>query len=403
MSAFEYTALTSDGHTRRGVIEADSERQARRQLREQLLLPVAVTESKHQAGKSRNTAFTRTHLNGEQLALFTRLLGTLLGSGLPLDDALSALARQADSQASQRVALGIRAQILEGRSLATGMQEFPQVFPEVYCATVGAGEQTRHLPLVLKRLADYVEASDRMRKRIKLALVYPAVLTVTALLVVSGLLTYVVPEVVKVFANMDQKLPLITRWLIATSNYARDYGLLTLAIVLPVAVLLRRWLRRPGPRDKLHRLLAGLPIAGRLALENDAARFARTLAIMLGSSVGMLDALLIASKAVGMLPLRAHITQTIAEVREGEALSRALARSRLVPPLLTHLTASGESSGNLIEMLDTAAEAFEYKVQNSLSLGLSLVEPLLILIMGGIVLVIVIAILLPIFEMNQLV
>jgi general secretion pathway protein F len=374
-------------------------------LREQNLVPLTVEASRRQDDEAggRSAPFTRTRLSGEQLALLTRLLGTLLASGLPLDDALSALARQSDSRASQRIVLGIRSRILEGRPLADGMALFPQVFPEVYRATVGAGEQTRHLPLVLKRLADFVEARDRIAKRVRLAMVYPAVLSVVALAALGFLITYVVPEVVKVFDNVQHELPLLTRWLIATSGFARHYGLVVAGAVLLAILGVRAWLQRPGPRYALHALLARLPLVGRLLVENDMARFSRMLAIMLGSSVDMLDGLHIASKSVGLLPLRAHVEATVESVREGAALSRALGASPLTPPLLVHLCASGEAGGNLIEMLDTAAEAFEYRVQNSLALVLSLLEPLLILLMGAMVLAIVIAILLPIFEMNRLV
>lgn len=404
MAAFDYAALAADGATRRGVIEADSERQARKLLRDQRLTPLNVTASRKQSGaKATSFSLGLVRMSGDELALFTRLLGTLLKSGLPLDDALSALARQADTRAVNRVSLGIRARILEGQSLATGMDEFPQVFTGAYRATVGAGERTRHLPLVLQRLADYVESRDRMRKRLQLALVYPGVLTLTAVLVVGGLLTYVVPEVVKVFVDMDHELPVLTRALIAVSNFARDYGLLALGGAFALFVLLRLVLHQPAPRYAAHAALLRAPILGRLLRASEVARFARMLAIMLGSSVDMLDALAIATKAVGLLPLQRHFTAAMDEVREGSALSRALARSPQMPPLLPHLVANGESSGNLIEMLDTAAESFEIKVQNTLTLLLSLLEPLLILVMGAIVLTIVIAILLPIFEMNQLV
>jgi general secretion pathway protein F len=404
MAAFDYSALAADGATRRGVIEADSERQARKFLRDQKLTPLNIAASRQQAGpKTSSFSLGLVRMSGDELALFTRLLGTLLKSGLPLDDALSALARQADTKAVNRVALGIRARILEGQPLTVGMDEFPQVFSTAYRATIGAGERTRHLPLVLMRLADYVESRDRMRKRLQLALVYPAVLTLTAILVVSGLLTYVVPEVVKVFVDMDHELPILTRALIAVSNFARDYGVFALGGALVAFVLVRWVLRRPGPRYAFHALLLRLPVLGRLLRASEVARFARMLAIMLGSSVDMLDALAIASKSVGLVPLQRNFASAMEEVREGGALSRALGRSPLIPPLLPHLIANGESSGNLIEMLDTAAESFEIKVQNTLTLLLSLLEPLLILVMGAIVLAIVIAILLPIFEMNQLV
>lgn len=403
MTAFDYTALSGNGTTRRGVIEADSERHARKQLREQQLAPLTVATSRRRDSASSSLRFGAVRMTSEDLALLTRLLGTLLGSGLPLDDVLTAIARQADTKVVNRVALGIRARVLEGQSLASGMDEFPQVFSVAYRATVGAGERTRHLPLVLRRLADYVESRDRMQKRVRLALVYPAVLTATAVLVVAGLLTYVVPEVVTVFVDMERELPLLTRGLIAVSDFARRDGLYVLIAIIGLWAMLRVVLRRPGPRYTAHAALLRVPVLGRLIQVSEIARFSRMLAIMLGSSVDMLDALAIAAKSVTLAPLQRHLASVMDEVREGGALSRALGRSPLVPPLLPHLVGNGESSGNLIEMLDTAAESFEFKVQNTLSLLLSLIEPLLILVMGAIVLTIVIAILLPIFEMNQLV
>jgi len=403
MAAFDYTALASDGATRKGVIEADSERHARRQLRDRQLTPLALSTSRRADRAASPFRLGTVRMPSEELALFTRLLGTLLGSGLPLDDVLSAIARQADSKSVGRVALGIRAKVLEGQSLASGMEEFPRVFSVAYCATVGAGERTRHLPLVLRRLADYVESRDRMQKRVRLALVYPAVLTVTAVLVVAGLLTYVVPEVVTVFDDMARELPALTRGLIALSDFIRQQGLWLLAGLIGLWLGARVVLQRPAARRRLHAILLRLPVLGRLILSSEIARFSRMLAIMLSSSVDMLDALAIATKSVTLLPLQDHLDTVMDEVREGGALSRALGRSALVPPLLPHLVGNGESSGNLIEMLDTAAESFEFKVQNTLALLLGLIEPLLILVMGGIVLTIVVAILLPIFEMNQLV
>lgn len=407
MAAFDYAALAADGARRKGVIEADSERHARKLLRDQRLTPLSLTPANGRAATPDRGAGWRTlrqpRLGGEALALFTRLLGTLTASGLPLDDVLTAIARQADSKALMRVALGIRARILEGQSLASSMEEFPQIFSPAYRATVGAGERTRHLPEVLQRLAAYVEARDRMQKRLRLAMLYPAVLSVTACLVVGGLLSFVVPEVVKVFDDMGQTLPALTRGLIAVSGLARDYGVLMLGIITASVLLLRIWLRRPAPRLAFHRLLVATPVLGVLLRVTESARFARMLGIMLGSSVDMLDALAISAKAVTLAPYQLLLAQVIEEVREGTALSTSLGRSRLVPPLLPHLIGSGEASGNLVEMLDTAAESFEFKIQNQLSLLLGLLEPLLILLMGGMVLAIVIAILLPIFEMNQLV
>ncbi len=403
MAAYDYSALTADGSTRRGVIEADSDRHARRQLREQALTPLQVNEARRRVDERGASGLRRDRLSGEQLALLTRLLGTLLGSGLPLDDALSALARQSESRATERIVLGVRAKILEGRSLADGMAQYPQVFPEVYRATVGAGEQTQHLPLVLTRLAEHVEANERIRRTTRLALVYPAVLTVTAILVVTGLLTFVVPEVVKVFDSLDRELPPLTRGLIAVSEFLRDHGLVFVGAIAALYLGAHLALRNAAVRFRWDALRMRLPIIGRLMVDSDVARFTRMLGIMLGSSVDLIDALHIASKSIRLRPLAEAVEQVTVNVREGESLQKALGRAENIPRIVPHLVASGESSGNLVEMLDTAAEALEHRVHSTQSLLLSLLEPALILVMGGIVLIIVIAILLPIFEMNQLV
>ena len=403
MATFEYSALTQSGDSRRGVLEADSEKQARRRLREQSLTPLAVSEARGRGSNASSRGFRATKLSGDQLGLVTRLLGTLLRSGLPVDDALSALSKQSDSSTIERIVLGVRSKVLEGHSLADSMAEYPQVFPEVYRATVGAGEQTRHLPLVLTRLAEHVESREKLKKSLRLAMIYPVILTLTALLVVIGLLTYVVPEVVQVFQGLDRELPQLTNALIATSDFFKVWGLWLVLAIIASVVMFRIALQKPNFRAQWHRLLMKMPLLGTLLIESDIGRFTRMLSIMLSSSVDMLDALVIASKSTYLIPLRKQLDGVIVQVREGEALNRALNEVDRMPSIVPHLALSGESSGNLEEMLDTAAETLEYRVQNFLSLLMGLIEPLLILVMGAIVLLIVIAILLPIFDMNQLV
>ena len=403
MATFEYSALTESGGSRRGVLEADSEKHARRRLREQSLTPLEVSESRGRKAPGGKRRQAGGKLSGEQLGLVTRLLGTLLRSGLPVDDALSALSKQSDSKAIERIVLGVRSKVLEGHPLAESLGEYPQVFPEVYRATVGAGEQTRHLPLVLTRLAEHVEAREKLKKSLRLAMVYPAILTLTALLVVIGLLTYVVPEVVQVFEGLDRELPQLTSALIVTSDFFKNWGLVLALLLFAGFAMFRFALKQPAVRNRWHELLMRLPLLGKLLIESDIGRFTRMLSIMLSSSVDMLDALVIASKSIYLIPLREEVDGVIVQVREGESLNRALSGVERMPSIVPHLALSGETSGNLEEMLDTAAETLEYRVQNFLSLVMSLVEPLLILVMGGIVLLIVIAILLPIFDMNQLV
>ena len=404
MAAFEYDALDNSGATRHGVLEADSERQARRLLRDQRLVPLAVRPGRAAAGdRNRLPGWRGAALKGEQLALFTRLLGTLLGAGLPLDDALRVVARQSDNHAAERTVLGVRARIVEGNSLESALGDYPRTFPEIYRATVGAGERSRHLPLVLEELARYVEEHDRLRQRVRIALLYPAVLTVTAVLVVAGLLTFVVPEVTRVFADAGQALPGSTRVLVALSDAVRAWGVVVLLIAAAVMVIVLRLLRAPGPRSSAQRLLMTTPIIGRLLVMGDCGRFARTLSILLDSGVNMLDALNIASKSVALLPLRTGLETALGRVREGAALGQALADVPYVPGLVSHLVTSGENAGELPRMLATAAEALEHKTNNATAVLLGVFEPVLIFVMGGIVLFIVIAILLPIFEMNQLV
>lgn len=405
MAAFEYTALAADGRKTRGLTEADSERHARRVLREKGLVPLTVQPTTDRAGSDKGTSAgaSRLKLGATQVVLFTRLLGALLESGLPLDDALSAIAKQSSDPALRRVVLDVRSRVLEGQSLADAVGQFPRAFPEVYRATVGAGEQTRLLPLILQRVADFLERRQEVQQKIRLAMIYPAVLTVVSLLVVTGLLTFVVPEIVKVFEHSSQRLPGITLALLATSEFLKAHGLLLLGALIAGWLGLRALLRQPAARLRWDSMLLRLPVFGEFYRENDAGRFARTLGILLNSGLNMLDAFRISEKSVVNLVLRAELEAAAARVREGEALATALSRAPHMPPLLVHLVASGESAGELPKMLDTAANSSDRAVQLRLAIGLNLIEPALILTMGLIVLLIVLAILLPIFEMNQLV
>lgn len=405
MPAFDYLALTASGARQRGVTEAETEQQARQRLRDQGLLPLSV-ESSRRAPDSDGAVrgFKRSaRLAGDQVVLFTRLLGTLLNSGLPLDDALTALSKQSESADFKRVALDIRARVMEGHGLAAGLDQFPKIFPPVYRATVAAGAQTRHLPTVLARLADFMEERQRVAQRLKVAMIYPTVLTIVAMAVVSGLLGYVVPEVVKVFAQMNRELPALTRGLIAVSGFVQQWGALMLAALIGVVFALRAFFARPGPRLARDRFILRLALLGTLIREADAGRFARTLAILLGSGLAMLEALHIAAKSVSNTGTAQELETAIERVREGASLSQGLARVQGFPPLLAHLVANGENSGELPKMLDSAADAHERSMQLKIAVLMGLAEPLLILLMGAIVLVIVLAILLPIFDMNRLV
>ncbi len=404
MPAYEFVALNARGRQEKGLIEGDSPRSVRSQLRERGLSPLEVHEVADRRGPGRPAAiFDRGGISSTELSLFTRQLATLARSGLPLDEALTAVSQQSESRRVQRVTLGVRSAVTEGSSLAQALAQFPGVFPPMFRATIEAGEQSGKLDGVLERLADYVEKRQAMRSKIMLAAFYPAILTVVAVGVVSLLLTYVVPKVVDVFADLKADLPPLTRGLIAISGFLNQYGL---ALVVASAIglfLFSRALRSDTFRRGVHHWQLGLPLIGRLTRGANTGRFTRTLGILFGSGVPILDALRIGTQVVTNLPMREAIEVAAQRVREGAAVSRALGESKLFPPITLHLIASGESSGRLDEMLDRAADNQEREVETLIAALMGVFEPLLILTMGAIVLLIVLAILLPIFDLNTLV
>ena len=402
MPAFAWVALDARGRRERGVCEADSERQARRQLRERGLVPVSVAVSSG-AGASTAHKSSGARLRPGTVVLFSQLLGSLLESGLPLDDALSAIARQGGDESLRQVVMDVHSRVLEGLSLAESLAQFPRSFPEAYCATVAAGEQTRVLPLVLLRLADYLERRQGVQQKIRLALIYPAVLTFVSLAIVAGLLTFVVPQIVQVFEHSERPLPGITRALLTLSGFLVQWYWAILLVAAGAIAGFRVAIRRARVRRGLHAVALRLPVLGGFVRENESARFARTLGLLLHSGLGMLEALGIARQSVANLVLREELANATARVREGEALGSALGQCPHLPPLLAHLAASGEQAGELPRMLETAALASEREVELRLTVGLNLLEPALILGMGLVVLCIVLAVLLPIFEMNRFV
>lgn len=406
MPAFEYVALDSAGNRKRGVLEGDSDRGVRQQIRQKGLTLLKLDElGQRSTSKTKRGGFGffMPRLRGAHLAMMTRLLAALIRSGLPLDDALQATAEQTEHAGTRRVMLAVRSRVLEGQSLSQAMETMPGVFPDLYTATVGAGEQTPQLGHILDRLADYIEEQQHMKQKLQVAMLYPSILTVVAMVVIAALLTFVVPEVVKIFEHMDRKLPLLTTGLIAIADFVRNWGLYVLGLFIAVIVTLRYVLRKPGPRRRWHLLLLRLPILGRILREADAARFTRTLGVLLQSGVSMLEALRITSKALVLVPMREAIAQAATAVHEGVSLHRAIQQTKRIPALTVHLIANGEASGNLESMLETAARTHDRNVQTTLATLMALLEPVLILIMGLIVGLIVVAILLPIFDLNTMV
>jgi general secretion pathway protein F len=403
MGAFEYTALDSAGKERKGILEGDTPRHIRQLLREQQLLPVAVAEvSQKEAKRQRSFSLTRRVSAGD-LALFTRQLATLVRAGLPLEESLLAVSQQTEKPRVQSIVLGVRARVMEGHTLADGFAEFPRIFPEIYRATVAAGEQAGHLDSVLERLADYTEGRDQLRQKVLTAMLYPIVLTILCFAIVSALLVYVVPQVVSVFEASKAKLPVMTRILIATSGFLRSWGIYLAVLAVIAVVLFRRWLRNPAARRRFHRFQLGLPIVGKLVRGFNTARFTRTFSILTASAVPVLEALRIAGEVVTNLPMRDAVADAAARVREGAPIGRSLAISRLFPPMTIHLISSGESSGELENMLERAAMSQERELDGLLGAMVGLLGPLLIVVMGLFVMGIVFAMLLPIFELNQLI
>ena len=404
MGAFEYTAVDTTGRERKGVLEGDTARQVRQLLRDQNLLPVSVNEVAHQETKERRSSFNfRQGVSATDLSLLTRQLATLVHSGLPLDEALQAVSEQSEKPRIKSVLLGVRARVMEGHTLADGLSDFPRVFPEIYRATVAAGEQSGHLDTVLERLADYTESREQLRSRTLNAMLYPVLLLAVCTGIVFLLLTFVVPKIVKQFEASKAQLPFLTKILIAFSDFARDWGWLVILLLIGGIWLFRRWLRSPAARRRFHAVLLRLPLVGKVVRGNNTARFSRTLATLTSSAVPVLEALRISGEVVTNLPMRDAVEQAAARVREGAAIGRSLAATRMFPPMMIHLIASGETSGDLETMLDRAATNQEREMDSILGTFVGLLGPLMILVMGGFVLLIVLAMLLPIFQLNDLI
>lgn len=404
MPAFSYTALRPDGRRIKGVLEADTPRQLRQQLREQGMTPLDVDRVEQRQASGRITPLQGLWrgIGAMDLALLTRQLATLLRAGLPLEQALGTVARQSGKARLRGILTAVRARVMEGHSLARGLSDFPSAFPDIYRATVAAGEQSGHLDQVLERLADHAEERQALRQKIQLALFYPAILSSMALLVTLALLTWVVPEVVQVFVGTGQELPWLTRALIATSDGLRDSGLWILLALVLLALLARRLLRLPRLRLAWHRALLRLPLLGHLQRGMNTARFARTLAILSASGVDLLDALRISGEVISNQAMRSAVQTVAHRVREGSGVGAALERTGYFPPITVQLIRSGEASGALGDMLDRAASNQERELETRIAMLMSILEPLLILVMGLVVMIIVLAILLPIFELNQL-
>ncbi len=402
MPAFAYQALDTSGKTQRGVLQGDTARAVRGALRERGLNPLSVEEVREGAQRTARP-FARRGIGAVELALLTRQLATLTDAGLPIDEALAALSEQAENERQRAMTMSLRARVMEGASLAQALGEFPESFPDIFCATVAAGEQSGRLGPVLDKLADYAEARDALKQKMLAALAYPLLLTLVAIAVVSGLLAWVVPQIVGVFQNLHQGLPMATRVLIALSDLLRAWGWLILLALVGALVATHLALRGEAMRYRWHEFLLRLPLVGRLVRAANTARATRTLALLAGSAVPLLDALGIAAQVVPNLPMREALRRAAFKVREGTAFSRALGESGQFPPVALRLIASGERSGELPRMLEEAAAQQQRELDRWLTALTSVLGPAVILAVGAMVLFIVLAILLPIFNLNQMV
>jgi len=404
MPAYSYEAVDDSGATQKGVVNADSARAARGDLRNRGLTPLEVTAIASQPGGTglQREAFGN-RLSTVELALFTRQLASLLEAGLPLEQSFSALLEQAERTYVRDLIGAIRSEVMGGSSLADALSHHPRDFNDIYRALVTSGEQIGHLAHILSRLADYIERRNALVQKVRLAFTYPAIVTVVAFLIVIFLLTYVVPQIVSVFANTKQKLPLLTSSMLFISDFVRDWGWAVLLAVIAAAFAWHRALQNAAIKMRWHTWLLTAPLYGKFERSLNTARFASTLAIMTGSGVPILRALQTSRDTLNNVAMRNQVEEAANSVREGVSLARALSAHKHFPPLLIHMIRSGEATGELPSMLERAANTQEQDLERRAMTLAGLLEPALILAMGVVVLLIVLAVLMPIIEINQLV
>ena len=403
MAAFEYIALNERGREQKGVLEADSSRHVRQILRDRGLAPLSVEASSEKRTSKRSFNWFRPSLSVSERALVTRQLATLIAAGLPVEEGLLAVSRQTENTRTQKMLAAVRSQVMEGYSLANSFAGYPNAFPISYRATVAAGESAGHLDLVMERLAEFTESQQVSRAKIQQAAIYPVVLFTLTLAILAGLLGYVVPDIVEVFSDTGQELPFLTTMIIAISNFVVDYGVYVLLLIVLLTVLLRRLLKIPGIRLSWDRRILHLPVIARLSRGINASQFSSTLSILSSSGVPLVDAMTITGEVLSNAWLKQAVSRASVNVSEGSTLNAALEKSGYFPPMMLHMIASGESSGELDDMLKKVATYMQQDVELLTGILLSLFGPLMLLIVGCTVFIIVMAILLPIINLNQLI
>jgi len=403
MAAFEYIALDTNGKQKKGVLEADSPRQVRQQLRDKSWMPISVEVAAEKSVTNPLANLFKRKISTADLSLLTRQLATLIGAGLPIEEALKATAEQTEKKRIKSMILDIRSKVLEGHSLAAALNNFDYAFPVLYRATVQAGEHAGHLDTVLNRLADYMEVSQANQQKIKLAALYPIILSVVAIAIVVGLLTYVVPDIVEVFVKNGQELPPLTAAMITASDFLQNHGILLGILILAAIGFFRFSLKKPTFKKKYHLFLMNLPFLGKMVKGFNTSRFVSTLAILNSSGVPLVEAMKIAGQVVENIIIQERLTIAAQQVMEGGSLHAALDETKVFTPMMLHMIASGETSGELDSMLEKTAKNQENDLQTTVSTLVGMFEPIMLLAMGGIVVLIVIAIMLPIMNMNKMI
>ncbi|GAC17919.1 type II secretion system inner membrane protein GspF [Paraglaciecola arctica] len=404
MAAYAYQAMDKSGKNKSGVLEGDNPRQIRQQLREKGLIPMQVEQVAEKERKSQ-AGFTlfKNSISAADLSLLTRQLSTLVEASLPIEEALLAVAEQCEKPRQKNMMRAVRSKVVEGHTLADAMAEFPHVFDDLFRAMVAAGEKSGHLDTVLNRLADYTEKRQQTKSQITQAMVYPSIMMFFAFAIVILLLTVVVPKIVGQFQNMGQALPTITQILIDVSEFLRTYGLALGVVIMTIAVIVNSMLQKPAMKKRYHKFILDLPILGKLSKGINTARFARTLSILTSSAVPLLESMRIASEVLENLHIRAAVNTAAGFVKEGSSLRASLDQTKMFPPMMMHMIASGERSGELQQMLARAADNQDRQFESLVGVSLKIFEPILIVTMASVVLFIVMAILQPILALNSMV
>ncbi|WP_391088785.1 type II secretion system inner membrane protein GspF [Vibrio sp. NH-UV-68] len=402
MAAFEYRALDAKGKTKKGVIEGDNARQVRARLKEQGLIPIEVMEGKVKTANSSASVGFKRGIKTVELALITRQLSTLVQSGMPLEECLKAVSEQAEKPRIRSMMATVRSKVTEGYPLVESLGQYPHIFDELYCSMVAAGEKSGHLDTVLARLADYVENRQKMHAKLLQAMIYPVVLVVFAVGVVALLLSSVVPKIIEPILQMGQELPTSTKMLLSASDFVQEWGMVIVVVVVVLFYCLKLALKKPNFRLAWDRKILNVPLLGKISRGLNTARFARTLSICTSSAIPILEGMRVAVDVMSNRYVKQQVLLAADNVREGTSLRKALAQTRLFPPMMLHMIASGEQSGELESMLTRSADNQEQNFESTVNIALGIFTPMLIALMASLVLFIVMAILMPMLEMNNL-